>query len=75
MTEGPTPGSDDLEAYRETCRVDAEALLACVVFALHRPPPGPDGSAFAEDPDGLDARLSAFIDFDDGERLADRWKL
>jgi hypothetical protein len=54
------------EGYLQGCLVDAEALLACVVFAVHNPPPPAAGLTFEECPE-LEERMRDFIEFDAGE--------
>lgn len=74
----PTPedvSRDEHERYLEACRVDAEALLACVVFAATNPPSPEPVLDLDADPDELEERLAAFMAFDDGEGRTSAWRL
>jgi hypothetical protein len=65
---------DEHERYLEACRIDAEALLACVVFAATHPP-AREPVIDLDSADGLEERLAAFMEFDDGDGPASAWKL
>jgi hypothetical protein len=70
--DGVSP--DEHERYLEACRSDAEALLACVVFAASHPPDR-ERDLDLDAGDGLEERLAAFMEFDDGDDPASVWKL